>query len=93
MSILLPKRQILGVVLLISPLSLSSLMYHFHHVESITAKASILSPLSARLSSGVSVCGVGERTQRPLSGLPGRQQPDPNWTQDNRHGGDGGGVS
>lgn len=61
-------------------------------VESITAKASIISPLSARLSSGVSVCGVGERTQRPLSGLPGRQQPDPNWTQDNRHGGDGGGV-
>lgn len=40
----------------------------------------------------MSVCGVGERTKRPLSGLPGRQQPDLNWTQDNRHGGDGGGL-
>lgn len=47
-----------------------------------------MSPLSA----GVSVCGVGERTERPLSGLPNRQQPDPDRAQDNRHGGDGGGV-
>lgn len=61
-------------------------------VGSFTAKASIVSPLSVRLSPGVSVCGVGERTERPLSGLPGRQQPDPDRTQDNRHGGDGGGV-
>ena len=45
------------------------------------------------LSSGVSVCGVGERTERPLSGLPGCQQPDSDWTPDDRHGGDGGGVS
>lgn len=40
----------------------------------------------------MSVCGVGERIERPLSGLPDRQQPDPNWAQDNRHGGDGGGI-
>lgn len=40
----------------------------------------------------MSVCGVGERLERPLSGLPDRQQPDPNWAQDNRHGGDGGGI-
>lgn len=45
------------------------------------------------LSSGVSVCGVGERAQRPLARLPDRQQPDPHWAQDNRDGGDGGGVS
>lgn len=41
----------------------------------------------------MSVCGVCEWIKRPLSGLPHRQQPDPNWAQDNRHGGDGGGIS
>lgn len=43
--------------------------------------------------SGVSVCGVCKWIERPLSGLPHRQQLDPNWAQDNRHGGDGGGIS
>lgn len=45
------------------------------------------------LLSGVSICGVSERTERPGSGLPDCQQPDPNGAQDHRHGGDGGGVS
>lgn len=45
------------------------------------------------LSPGVPVCGVGERAERPLAGLPDRQQPDPHRAQDNRDGGDGGGVS
>lgn len=44
-------------------------------------------------SSGVPVCGVGERLERPLSRLPDCEQPDPDWSQDNRYGGDGGGVS
>lgn len=44
-------------------------------------------------SSGVPVCDVGERLERPLSGLPDCEQPDPDWSQDNRYGGDGGGVS
>lgn len=43
--------------------------------------------------SGVSICGVCEWIERSLSWLPHRQQPDPNWAQDNRHGGDGGGIS
>lgn len=44
-------------------------------------------------SLGVSVCGVGERAERPLARLQDRQQPDPDWAQDNRHGGDGGGIT
>lgn len=52
-----------------------------------------ISPFSVHLSPGVSVCCVGERAERPLPRLPDRQQPDPNWTQDNRHGSDGGAIS
>lgn len=59
----------------------------------ITAKSSTISPLFVHFSPGMSVRGVGEWTERPLSWLPDCQQPDPHWTQDNRHGSDGGGIS
>jgi len=40
---------------------------------------------------GVSVCGVGERPERPVAGLPHRQQPDPDGPAHRGDGGDGGG--
>lgn len=49
--------------------------------------------LSVDLSLGVSVCGVSERTERPLPRLQDSQQPDPDRAQDNRHGSDGGGIA
>ena len=42
------------------------------------------------MTTGVSVRGVGQRPQRPGSGLPDRQPPDPYRTQDRGDGGDGG---
>lgn len=50
-------------------------------------------PHSVNLSLGVSLCGVSERTERPLSRLQDCQQPDPDRAQDNRHGSDGGGIT
>lgn len=44
------------------------------------------------LCAGVSVRGVGERTERADPRLPDREQPDPDWAQDHPHGGHGGGV-
>lgn len=44
------------------------------------------------LCAGVSVCGLGERTERADPRLPDRQQPDPDRAKDYPHGGNGGGV-
>lgn len=52
-------------------------------------KSNTLGPL---LCAGVSVRGVGERTERADPRLPDRQQPDPDGAEDYPHGGHGGGV-
>lgn len=94
-----PEKQILnGSPTPPSPLTSrrTSVRLHSNLVWKLRASSTSTNhptPVSLRLSSGVSVCGVGERPERPLSGLPGRQQPDPNRTQDDCHGGDGGGIS
>lgn len=42
------------------------------------------------LPAGLSVCGFRQRAERPEPGLPHRQPPDPDGTQDDGDGGDGG---